>query len=87
MGRTLSGPLYSTDLGTIQRMKSMSEHDSEVTENELSSATDILAPGNNGTMLNLISCCRKPLHGVMCQCLQEGAVPRNMRDAKYPGQR
>ena len=59
----------------------MDELDSEPSVEELSKAIDSLAsgkaPGNDGIPRDLL-----PLHEVLCQCWQEGAVPQDMRDSK-----
>ena len=68
----------------------MDELDSEPLVEELSKAIDSLAsgkaPGNDGIPPVLIKHCKTtlllPLHEVLCQCWQEGAVPQDMRDSK-----
>ena len=68
----------------------MEELDTEPTVEELSKAIDSLAagkaPGSDGIPPDLVKHCKTtlllPLHEVLCQCWQEGAVPQVMRDAK-----
>ena len=68
----------------------MDELDSEPSVEELSKAVDRLAsgksPGNDGIPPDLTKHCNTtlllPLHKVICQCWQEGAVPQDMRDSK-----
>lgn len=68
----------------------MEELDAQPTVEELSEAIDDLAagkaPGSDGIPLDLIKHCETafltPLHEVLCQCRQEGAVPQDMRNAK-----
>ena len=68
----------------------MDEIDSEPSLEELNKAIDSLAsvksPGNDGIPPDLIKHCKTilllPLHEVLCQCWQEGAVPQDTRDSK-----
>ncbi|GCC26181.1 hypothetical protein chiPu_0004596 [Chiloscyllium punctatum] len=68
----------------------MDELDAEPSVEELSKAIDSLAsgkaPGSDGIPPDLIKCCKTtfllPLHEVLCQCWQEGAVPQATRDAE-----
>lgn len=68
----------------------MDELDAQPTLDELSKAIDSLAAGkalgSNGIPPDLLKHCKTalqlPLHKVLCQCWQEGAVPQDMRDAK-----
>ena len=77
-------------LDVIECLPTMDELDSEPSVEYLSKAIDSLAsgkaPGNDGIPPDLIKHCKTtlllPLHDVFCQCWQEGAVPRDMRDSK-----
>ena len=77
-------------LDAIECLPTMDELDSEPLVEELSKAIDSLAsgraPGNDGIPPDLIKHCKTtlplPLHEVLCQCWQEGAVPQDMRDSK-----
>ena len=77
-------------LDAIESLPTMDELDSEPLVEELSKAIDSLAlgkaPGNDGIPLDLIKHCkptlRLPLHDVLYQCWQEGAVPQDTRDPK-----
>ena len=77
-------------LDIIQCLPTMDELDSEPSVEDLSKAIDSLAsgkaPGNDGIPPELIKHCKTtlllPLHEVLCQCWQEGAVPQDMRDSK-----
>ena len=68
----------------------MGELDNEPTIDELSKAINNLAsrkaPGSDGIPPDLIKHCKttllQPLHEVLCECWNEGAVPQDMRDAK-----
>ena len=68
----------------------MDELDSEPLVEELSMAIDSLAsgkaPGNDGIPPDFIKHCKTTLllslHEVLCQCWQEGAVPRDTSDSK-----
>ena len=68
----------------------LEELDTEPTLQELSKAIDSLAygkaPGSDGIPPDLLKHCKTTflhsLHVLLCQCLQEGAVPQDMRDAK-----
>ena len=68
----------------------MGELDNEPTTDELSKAINNLAsrkaPGSDGIPPDLIKHCKttllQPLHEVLCECWNEGAVPQDMRDAK-----
>ena len=76
-------------LDGIECLPTMDELDSEPLVEELSKATDSLAsgkaPGNGGIPPDLIKHCKTPLllplHEVICQCWQEGAVPQDTRDS------
>ena len=80
----------SAALDAFECLPTMEELDTEPTVEELSKAIDSLAagkaPGSDGIPPDLIKHCRTtlllPLHEVLCQCWQEGAVPQDMRDAK-----
>ena len=80
----------SAALDAIECLPTMEELDTEPTVEELSKATDSLAtgkaPGRDGIPPDLVKHCKTtlllPLHEVLCQCWQEGAVPQDMRDAK-----
>ena len=77
-------------LDVIECLPTMDELDSEPSVEELSKAIDSLAsvkaPDNDGIPPELIKHCKTtlllPLHEVLCQCWQEGAVPQDMRDSK-----
>lgn len=77
-------------LDAIECLPVMDELDAEPTVAELSKAIDSLAsgkaPGSDGIPPDLVKRCKStlllPLHEVLCQCWQEGAVPQDMRDAK-----
>ena len=77
-------------LDIIECLPTMDELDSEPSVEDLSKAIDSLtsgkAPGNDGIPPELIKHCKTtlllPLHEVLCQCWQEGAVPQDMRDSK-----
>ena len=77
-------------LDVIECLPTMDELDSEPSVEVLSKAIDSLAsgkaPGNDGIPPELIKHCKTtlllPLHEVLCQCWQEGAVPQDMRDSK-----
>ena len=77
-------------LDVIECLPTMDELDSEPSVEELSKVIDSLAsgkaPGNDGIPPELIKHCKTtlllPLHEVLCQCWQEGAVPQDMRDSK-----
>ncbi|KAJ8364577.1 hypothetical protein SKAU_G00134080 [Synaphobranchus kaupii] len=77
-------------LDAIECLPTMVELDAELTTAELSKAIDSLAagkvPGSDGIPPDLIKHCKTallpPLHKVLHQCWQEGAVPQDMRDAK-----
>ena len=68
----------------------MEELDAEPTAGELSKAIDSLAsgkaPGSDGIPPYLIKHCKatllQPLHGLLCQCWKEGAVPQDMSDSE-----
>ena len=76
-------------LDVIECLPTMDELDSEPSVEEFSKAIDSLAsgkaPGNNGIPPELIKHCKTtlllPLHKVLCQCWQEGAVPQDTRDS------
>ena len=80
----------SAALDAIECLATMEELDTEPTVEELSKAIDSLAagkaPGSDGIPPDLVKHCKTtlmlPLHEVLCQCWQEGAVPQDMRDAK-----
>ena len=80
----------SAALDAIECLPTMEELDTEPTVEELSKAIDSLAagkaPGSDGIPPDLVKHCKTtlllPLHKVLCQCWQEGAVPQDMRDAK-----
>ena len=75
-------------LDAIECLPTMDELDSEPLVEGLSKAIDSLAlgkaPGYDGIPLDLIKHCkntlRLPLHEVLYQCWQEGAVPQDTRD-------
>ncbi|XP_076042204.1 uncharacterized protein LOC143026092 [Oratosquilla oratoria] len=77
-------------LDAIEPLPIMEELDAEPTIAELCKAIGSLAsgkaPGNDGIPPDLIKCCKntllQPLHDVLCQCWEEGAVPQDMSDAK-----
>ena len=77
-------------LDVIECLPTMDELDSEPSVEDLSKAINSLAsgkaPGNDGIPPELIKHCKTtlllPLHEVLCQCWQEGAVPQDMRDSK-----
>ena len=73
-------------LDVIESMSTMGELDTEPSVEELRKAIDSLASGNDGIPPDLIKHCKTtlllPLHEVLCQCWQEGAVPQDMRDSK-----
>ena len=77
-------------LDVIECLPTMDELDSEPSVEDLSKAIDSLAsgkaPGNDGIPPELIKHCKTtlllPLHEVLCQCWQEGAVPQDTRDSK-----
>ena len=77
-------------LDAIECLPTMDELDSEPLVEELSKAIDSLAsgkaPGNDGIPPDLIKHCNTtllfPLHEVLCQCWQEGAIPHDMGDCK-----
>ncbi|XP_029645741.1 uncharacterized protein LOC115219705, partial [Octopus sinensis] len=88
--------LYSTEnvvtrsaLAGIPALPVMEELDLPPTKEELSKAIDSLArgkaPGQDGIPAEVIQC-GKPallghLHELLCQCWEEGSVPKDMRDA------
>ena len=73
-------------LDAIGCLPTTDELDSEPLVEELSKAIDSLASGNDGFSPDLIKHCKTtlllPLHEVICQCWQEGAVPQDMMDSK-----
>ena len=77
-------------LDVIECLPTMDELDSEPSVEDLSKAIDSLAsgkaPGNDGIPPEFIIHCKTtlllPLHEVLCQRWQEGAVPQDMRDSK-----
>ena len=77
-------------LNVIECLPTMDELDLVPSVEELSKAIDSLASGkatgNAGIPPELIKHCNTtlllPLHEVLCQCWQEGAVPQDMRDSK-----
>ena len=77
-------------LDSIESLPVMEELDVLPTEEELSKAIDSLAPGkapgSDSIPPDLIKRCKttllQPLHELLCQCWEEGAVPQDMRDAK-----
>ena len=77
-------------LDAIKCLPVMGELDNEPTTDELSKAINNLAsrkaPGSDGIPPDLIKHCKttllQPLHEVLCECWNEGAVPQDMRDAK-----
>ena len=77
-------------LDAIECLPVMEELDAKPTVEELSTAIDRLAsgkaPGSDGIPPDLVKHCKNsllhPLHVVLCQCWQEGAVSQDMRDAK-----
>ena len=80
----------SAALDATECLPTMEELDTEPTVEDLSKAIDSLAagkaPGSDGIPPDLVKHCKTtlllPLHEVLCQCWQEGAVPQDMRDAK-----
>ena len=72
-------------LDAIECLPTMDELDSEPLVEELNKAIDSLAPVNDGIPSDLIKHCKTtlllPLHEVLFQCWQEGAVPQDMRDS------
>ena len=78
-----------TALDVIDFLPIMDELDSEPSVEELSKALDSLAsgkaPDNDGIPPELIKHCKTtlllPLHEVLCQCWQEGAVLQDTRDS------
>ena len=77
-------------LDNIECLPIMEELDAAPTKDELSKAIDSLAsgkaPGNDSIPPDLLKSCKTtllhPLHELLCQCWEEGAVPQDMRDAK-----
>ena len=77
-------------LDGIDCLPTMDELDSEPLVEELSQVIDSLAsgkaPGNEGIPPDLTkhgkATIMLPLHEVICQCWQQGAVPQDMRDSK-----
>ena len=77
-------------LEAIDSLPTMEELDAHPTLEELSKAIDSLAagkaPGSDGLPPDLIKHCKTalliPLHKLLCECWEEGAVPQDMRDAK-----
>ena len=77
-------------LDNIERLPVMEELDAVPTVEELCKAIDSLAvgkaPGSDSIPPDLIKRCKTtllhPLHELLCQCWEEGAVPQDMRDAK-----
>ena len=77
-------------LDVIECLPTMDELESEPSVEEHSKAIDNLAsgkaPDNDGIPPELIKHCKTtlllPLHEVLCQCWQEGAVPPHMRDSR-----
>ena len=82
--------VYPATLDVIKCLPTMDELDAEPSVEDLSKAIDNLASGkapcNDGIPPDLIKHCKTtlllPLHEVLCQCWQEGAVPQDMRDSK-----
>ena len=80
----------SAALDAIECLPTIEEFDTEPTVEDLSKAIDSLAAGkasgSDGIPPDLVKHCKTtlllPLHEVLCQCWQEGAVPQDMRDAK-----
>ena len=80
----------SAALDAIECQPNMEELDTEPTVEELSKAIDGFAagkaPGSDVFPPDLVKHCKTtlllPLHEVLCQCWQEGAVSQDMRDAK-----
>ena len=76
-------------LDAIDRLPQMTELDDIPTQEELSMAIDRLpsgkAPGKDCIPAEVIKCGKPslldPLHRLLCQCWEEGAVPQDMRDA------
>ena len=77
-------------LDNIKCLPVIGERDNEPIIDELSKAINNLAsrkaPGSDGIPPDLIKHCKttllQPLHEVLCECWNEGAVPQDMRDAK-----
>ena len=77
-------------IDAIECLPTVDELESEPLVEELSKPIDSLAsnkaPGNDRIPPDLIKHCKTslllPLHEVLCQCWQEGAVPQDMRDSK-----
>ena len=77
-------------LDVIDYLPTLDELDSAPLVEELSKVIDSLASGkatgNYGILPDLIKHCKTtlllPLHAVLCQCWQEGAVPQDMVDSK-----
>ena len=77
-------------LDSIESLPTMEELDAVPSEGELSKAIDSLAsgkaPGSDSIPPDLLKQCKtsllQPLHELLCQCWEEGAVPQDMRDAK-----
>ena len=90
MERTRENAVSPASLDAIECLPTMDELDSEPLVEELNKAIDSLAsgkaPGNDGIPPDLIKHCKTtfllPLHEVLCQCWQEGAVPQDTRDSK-----
>ena len=77
-------------LDVLEWLPTMGELDTEPLVEELNRAIESFASGkapcNDGIPPDLIKHCKTilllPLHEVLCQCLQEGAVLQDMRDSK-----
>ena len=77
-------------LGAVECLPTMEELDTEPTLEELRKAIDSLASGkalgSDGIPPDLLKHCKTTLlhslHLLLCQCWQEGAVSKDMRDAK-----
>ena len=91
--------LYSSEnlvkpsaLSNVERLPVMEELDAVPTEDELSKAIDSLvsgkAPGNDSIPPDLLKQCKTtllhPLHELLCQCWEEGAVPQVSTTALVP---
>ena len=78
-----------TKIEDLPRLPSMHKLDAEPTIDELSKALDLLssekAPGNNGTLAEVLKCSKTSLlpilHGLLIKCWRDGSVPQDMRDA------
>ena len=76
-------------INSIPSLPVIKELDELPTEEELSKAINSLAkgkaPGNDGIPAEVLKYAKpsllQQLHGLLCQCWEEGSVPHDMRDA------